>query len=387
VSASSLTEVTFNSLYAEPSRNGLYKSKEFHGSGARIVNMGELFGHEWIGAQDMKLVQITDVENERFGLKVGDLLFGRRSLIESGAGKCSLVTESDGNLTFESSIIRIRLDQTKANPRYFYYYFKSPEGRSRISAIVGGANVKGIRSSDLGEIKVHLPTPEKQATIAQQLAYFDDLIATNQERIRLLEEATNLIYTEWFVQLRFPGHNPSLRANDLPCGWRRDRFDSVLTLQRGFDLPADQRIDGDIPIIASTGICGTHSISKVSGPGVVTGRSGTLGKVRLVLEDFWPLNTTLWIKAYRGISPYFAYFLLQGLNLASLNVGASVPSLDRNTVHPLPIIVPDAKTLAKFDETVTPIFQQIDTLERQIKQLKSARDLLLPRLISGQLRL
>jgi type I restriction enzyme S subunit len=120
---------------------------------------------------------------------------------------------------------------------------------------------------------------------------------------------------------------------------------------------------------------------------VVTGRSGTLGKVRLVLEDFWPLNTTLWIKAYRGISPYFAYFLLQGLNLASLNVGASVPSLDRNTVHPLPIIVPDAMTLAKFDEVVIPIFQQIDTLERQIKQLKSARDLLLPRLISGQLRL
>ena len=100
--------IRFEDLYAEPSRNGVYKSKEFHGSGAKMVNMGELFGHEFISNQEMKRVQLTEAELKKSSLKDGDLLFGRRSLVEAGAGKCSIVTDIQEPTAFESSIIRVR---------------------------------------------------------------------------------------------------------------------------------------------------------------------------------------------------------------------------------------------------------------------------------------
>lgn len=192
------------------------------------------------------------------------------------------------------------------DPRFVYYFLQTLD----LAQFNGAGAVPGLNRNALAMIDVVVPDPEVQKVIAEQLNSFDLLADNLMRQIKILEDAARQIYTEWFVRLRFPGCKPNEHVDELPNGWRRDRVDSLLTLQRGFDLPADQRIDDDIPIIASTGICGTHSISKVSGPGVVTGRSGTLGKVHLVLEDFWPLNTTLWVKEYRGISPYFAYFLL-----------------------------------------------------------------------------
>ncbi|MCA3176694.1 MAG: restriction endonuclease subunit S, partial [Burkholderiales bacterium] len=199
-------EVDFESLFAAPSRNGVYKSKDHHGSGVPIVNMGELFAFNRIGNQPMSLIRMSDAEMDKSGLMDGDLLFGRRSLVEEGAGKCSMVYKPAGPLTFESSIIRVRLDRAIADPEFFFNYFRSPIGRSRILAIVGGAAVKGIRGSDLKLIKVHVPPLDDQIAIRQVVAVYDDLIATNQRRIALLEDAARRLYREWFVHLRFPGH-------------------------------------------------------------------------------------------------------------------------------------------------------------------------------------
>ena len=182
-------EVDFESLFATPSRNGVYKSKDHHGSGVPIVNMGELFAFNRIGNQPMSLIRMSDAEMDKSGLMDGDLLFGRRSLVEEGAGKCSMVYKPAGPLTFESSIIRVRLNRAIADPEFFFNYFRSPIGRSRIRAIVGGAAVKGIRGSDLKLIKVHVPPIDEQIAIRQVVALYDDLITTNQRRIALLEDA------------------------------------------------------------------------------------------------------------------------------------------------------------------------------------------------------
>jgi type I restriction enzyme S subunit len=129
-------EVQFDSLYATKSRNGIYKSSEFHGRGTKIINMGELFGFDFIGDQPMERVELTTDELEKSDLLDGDLLFGRRSLVEAGAGKCSIVVAPSEPLTFESSIIRVRPDKQRVEPKYLYYYFKSPRGKvnwSRLS--------------------------------------------------------------------------------------------------------------------------------------------------------------------------------------------------------------------------------------------------------------
>jgi len=122
--------------------------------------------------------------------------------------------------------------------------------------------------------------------------------------------------------------------------WVNKTLGDVLTLQRGFDLPETEREAGIFPVIASTGRVGTHSVSMVKGPGVVIGRSGSLGGGQFIQSDFWPLNTTLRVKDFKGNDARFCYYLLKSLDLATFNAGSGVPTLNRNHIHPLPVKVP-----------------------------------------------
>ncbi len=378
-------EVEFQQLYAEPSRNGVYKKKEHHGSGVKIVNMGELFAFDFINGQPMKRLQLTGPEIARSSLREGDLLFGRRSLVESGAGKCSVVEELNEPTTFESSIIRVRVDQSKARPKFLYYWFKSPIGRGRVRAIVTGVNVKGIRGTVLQKIDVTLPPIATQDRIVEILSSYDDLIENNRRRIELLEQSARLLYKEWFVHLRFPGHEHVTITNGIPDGWERCTLGDVLTLQRGFDLPKRHRKKGNVPIYASSGINGYHSEAKVKAPGIVTGRSGSLGKVLFVPHDFWPLNTTLWVKEFKQVSALFAQHLLTSLKLEQYNGGAAVPTLNRNDAHRIEVRRPSGTIGQLFDEFAKKQKSQIEVLTQQNAKLTEARELLLPRLMSGEI--
>lgn len=122
--------------------------------------------------------------------------------------------------------------------------------------------------------------------------------------------------------------------------WVDTTLGDVLTLQRGFDLPESEREPGSHPVIASMGPVGTHTIAMVRGPGVVIGRSGSLGGGQFIQSDFWPLNTTLWVKDFKGNDKRFCYYLLKSLDLAHFNAGSGVPTLNRNHIHPLPVRIP-----------------------------------------------
>jgi type I restriction enzyme S subunit len=124
--------------------------------------------------------------------------------------------------------------------------------------------------------------------------------------------------------------------------WRDCTLGDVLTLQRGFDLPVQDRLLGTYPIIASTGEVGSHNEAMVKAPGVVIGRSGSLGGGQYITRDFWPLNTTLWVKDFKKNDARFCYYLLKSIDLSKFNVGGAVPTLNRNHVHPHPVRVPSA---------------------------------------------
>jgi type I restriction enzyme S subunit len=123
--------------------------------------------------------------------------------------------------------------------------------------------------------------------------------------------------------------------------WAEKKLGDVLTLQRGFDLPETQRETGPYAVIASTGPVGKHNVAMVRGPGVVIGRSGSLGGGQFIRSDFWPLNTTLWVRDFKGNDRRFCYYLLKSLNLANFNAGSGVPTLNRNHIHPIPVRVPE----------------------------------------------
>ena len=156
-------------LTSEGTRNGIYKSKEFHGRGAKIVNMGELFAYPRLFNIEMKRVDIDSGERGKFSLKAGDLLFARRSLVAEGAGKCSIVKEVEGATVFESSIIRARVDATKADSEYLYYTFSSVVGRNLLGTILRQTAVSGITGTDLVELEVPLPPVANQKAIAPGL--------------------------------------------------------------------------------------------------------------------------------------------------------------------------------------------------------------------------
>lgn len=184
---------SFAVLYAEPSRNGLYKSAEYQGRGIRIVNMGEMFGIEFISDQEMSRIILNPKEIAIAGLSDGDLLFGRRSIVPAGAGKCSIVVHPSELLTFESSIIRVRLNQAKACPLFYYYFFASPAGRSLMNVIISGTNIKGIRGTELRELKVPRPALKEQRAIAAALSDVDALLGSLERLIvkkRDLKQAT-----------------------------------------------------------------------------------------------------------------------------------------------------------------------------------------------------
>lgn len=122
--------------------------------------------------------------------------------------------------------------------------------------------------------------------------------------------------------------------------WAEVPLGDVVTLQRGFDLPLQNRKPGKVPIVSSSGISGYHSEVGVKGPGVVTGRYGTIGKVILIKEDYWPLNTTLWVKDFHGNDPRFTSYLLRTVDFQSCSDKSSVPGINRNDLHRIPVLLP-----------------------------------------------
>jgi type I restriction enzyme, S subunit len=150
----------------------------------------------------------------------------------------------------------------------------------------------------------------------------------------------------------------------------------VLTLQRGYDLPSHARREGQIPIVSSSGVTGTHSEAKVAGPGVVTGRYGTLGEIHYVQGAFWPLNTTLYVRDFKGNDPRFVAYFLQTLNFANRSAAAAVPGINRNDLHRIPVHCPDlrqqrriASILAAYDDLIENNTRRIAILEELVRRI------------------
>jgi type I restriction enzyme S subunit len=284
---------------------------------------------------------------------------------------------------FPDSVIGFIADEKKADTIYVKYLFNILQ--SQYKRFTQGAAQDNLSQEKLLSMRFSVPPLHLQNKIASILSAYDDLIENNLRRIELLENAARLIYKEWFVKLNFPGREHTKIVDGVPEGWACSILEDLLVLQRGFDLPTQNRVDGSVPIYASTGINGYHNEAKVKGPGIITGRSGTIGVVTFAPADFWPLNTSLWVREYKGISVYYAFFLLEALELKNYNGGASVPTLDRKVVHRIDVLRPSKTLLGLFDDTVVPIFKQVDILKKQVNKLRQARDLLLPKLMSGEI--
>ena len=159
--------------------------------------------------------------------------------------------------------------------------------------------------------------------------------------------------------------------------WQETQLGSVVALKRGYDLPAHRRRPGSVPVVSSSGITDYHAESMVTGPGVVTGRSGTLGQVFFLPGDYWPLNTTLYVQDFKGNDPRFVSYLLQGINFAAYSDKSAVPGLNRNDLHQEPVRIPAsvarqraiAHVLGTLDDKIELNRRMNSTLEAMVRAL------------------
>jgi type I restriction enzyme S subunit len=284
---------------------------------------------------------------------------------------------------FPDSIVGFVPKQGVADLKFVKYCLDTY--KQQMQLISQGTTQDNLSLEKLLSIRLMIPSFAIQKKVAAILSTYDDLIENNKRRITLLEKMAEEIYREWFVRLRFPGHEEVKFVKGVPEGWEQKKFGDFCTLQRGYDLPDSQVELGPYPVVASTSIKTYHSQFKAKPPVITTGRSGSLGTVMFINGKTWPLNTCLYVKDFCGNSCYLIYYTLKNMGLENFNAGAGVPSLNRNHLNGIPMIVPPKELQDNFDAIIAPLFRQKELIEQSNKVLIKTRDTLLPRLISGKL--
>jgi len=383
VTIESLKAETRNALVGGPFGSDL-STRHYVEDGVPVIRGGNLPDDQ--SFKDDDFVFVSEEKADLLGANnayPGDVIFTQRGTL----GQVGLIPIESRfpRYVVSQSQMKLTVNPAKADPRFVYYFFRHPD---TVQTVKNRAITSGVPHINLGilrEFEMPLPPLNAQREIVATLANYDELTDNNRQRMALLEDAARLLYREWFVRLRFPGHEHVRLSAGIPEGWERVPFEDALVLQRGFDLPEREWQEGDFPICCSTGIVGYHKEAKAKGPGVFTGRSGSLGVVNYIESDYWPHNTALWVREFKKVTPLFALFLLREMRLEQYNGGASVPTLDRKAVHRVPTLIPPRRFITLFDEQIAPMFSQLRNLREQNQKLRAARDLLLPRLMSGEI--
>ena len=392
--------IRFGELYSIPTSNGVSRPSAVRGEGFHMINMGELFSFDVINEMPMERVFLSDKEQKKYLVKKGDLLFARQSLVAAGAGKCSIVNNILEPTTFESHLIRVRLDETRCCPRYYYYLFKLPD--NPIKTIVNQCAQAGIRGSELQKIKVPLPMLAEQHRIASILSAYDNLIENNNKRIRLLEQMAENLYKEWFVGFRFPGHEKAVFENGIPKGWKKGKLrDLAIEVDKTEKAENRNKYNHYLPIdklpMKSMALQDEDLVDNAESSLISFKRGDILfgamrpyfHKVLIAPFDGLTRSTCFVVNAHAPIYKNFLYLLMfqkSTVEYAStIAVGSTMPYVRWKDLARMNIIIPDLKLIDNFNKIVNPVLSRILENYQMNKNLSHQRDLLLPRLMSGRL--
>ena len=272
-----------------------------------------------------------------------------------------------------------------------------------------GGTRNALTKGMIESFDVTMPDIKEQRAIAQILGGLDDKIGLNRQENRTLEAMAKAIFKSWFVDFDpvkakaqgkkpygmntktaklFPDSFVDSELGPIPIGWTVRKIGNICTFEYGKSLKAASRKPGAIPVYGSNGQVGWHNQKMVNGPGIVVGRKGNPGIVKWVQTDFFPIDTTFYIvpKA-NAYSLHYIFFVLEQGNLADLGADSAVPGLNRHMAYMTNILLAEDRVIKAFDEQVNPIRQKIYSNEKQSQNLASIRDTLLPKLLSGEIRI
>jgi type I restriction enzyme S subunit len=263
--------------------------------------------------------------------------------------------------------------------RFLFYYLINY--KDYFIKVAVGATVKSLRLRHFEQLPVPVAPIEEQQRIVGILDDAFDRIATAKANAeKNLQNARAL----------FPSViNSALSSSGLGPGWLKTTIGEQIMLQRGFDITKEQQRPGGVPVVSSGGVKSFHDTAMVHGPGVVIGRKGTLGKVFYLEDDFWPHDTTLWVKKFNGNEPRFVYYFLTSLDVTRLDSGSANPALNRNQVHPIKVNWPPISKQKAIAEKLDTIGTEAKRLEsvyrRKLAALDELKKSLLHKAFTGEL--
>lgn len=391
-------------------RNGVNYNKSSFGDGIKVLGVSDFQDYTKPRYDELGQINPDGIVTERNILRDGDIVFVRSNGTRDLIGRSLFIEQPPEDITHSAFTIRLRFTVREVSPKFYAYCFRTPLIRRALTAQGGGTNINNLNQDILGALEIPLPPLPVQRRIASILSAYDELIENSQRRIKILEVMARALYREWFVHFRFPGHENHPRVasplGEIPKGWDVKKLGELTAyLNRGLSpsyddngnstvlnqkcvrdqrlsleparrqtkpIPPDKKVRfGDV-LINSTGV-------------------GTLGRVAQVYQELGNCTVDAHVTIARPDSAvdvdFFGCTLLsQQETFERLGVGATGQTeLSRSSIADVSLVVPPTSIQKRFGQYARPARQAAIVLASQIQNLRQIRDLLLPRLLSGQI--
>ncbi len=370
--------------------NGLSKGRQFFGSGYPFLTFSNVFNNWFLPERLDSLVQTSEKERDACSIKKGDVFITRTSETMDELGMSSVALKDYPNATYNGFTKRLRPITDEVLPRYIGYYLRSPKFRGKFMAFSTMTTRASLANGDLLSMEVELPEKDVQHRIATILSRYDSLIENYQKQIKLLEEAAQRLYKEWFVDLHFPGYENTKIVDGVPEGWEEKSIIEVFDFKYGKILPTKDFVeDGPIPVYGASKQIGRYTKANCFEPKVLVGSRGNAGFVHRTIEDeTFVTNNSFVVEPtteYTFLRLPYIYESFKVMDFVAICTGAAQPQLTLNSIVSLKYIVPTKKLITNYCDRSISLFTKIAMLYKQIRLLTEARNRLLPKLMSGEI--
>ena len=378
--------------------NGLSKGRQFFGTGFPFLTFSNVFNNWFLPEQLESLVQTTDKEREACSIKAGDVFITRTSETMDELGMSSVALKDYPNATYNGFTKRLRPKTDRVFPRYMGYYLRTPKFRGQFMAFSSMTTRASLANNDLLNMEVELPPMDIQKNIATILSRYDLLIKNYQKQIKLLEEAAQRLYKEWFIDLHFPEHENTKIVDGVPEGWEKKKLIDLVDVQYGyaFDGHLFNSKEEGTPIVRirniPDGYTNDYTTEEANESYIIND-----GDILVGMDGIFHINTWSGGKAFlvqracsfRPKDDSMKGFILQAIYepikfFENTVVGATVAHLGKKHIDSIELLVSKNVSLYKPFEKK---FNERQTLKSQLRLLTEARDRLLPKLMSGEIEI
>lgn len=310
-------------------------------------------------------------ELKRFTVKENDLIISCSGTL----GKVSIIKKDDPKGIISQALLILRPHVNNIDIKYLYFFLISPIGfHSIVSVSSGSVQTNIAKRSIIENTDMFLPPLPEQRAIAGVLSSLDDKIDLLHRQNKTLEAMAEALWRKMFVEEAEPE-------------WKKGKLGDLVELCYGKGLKEENRRAGEYPVVGSSGIVGYHDDFLVQGPGIVIGRKGTLGVINYIEDNFFPIDTTYYIKSKTNSGKlFFEYFLLKEFAFEEMNSDSAVPGLNREIAESMDCLVPETISIYRFNYSCDPLFTKRTNNDIQIRTLSHLRDTLLPKLMSGEVK-